>query len=133
MTCQGPMTQLYIREEGKSGLAHRKMSKVPSTHCPASCKRKTNTYLKAKTMPEVYKILPQPTSHSKSSMLSGYQVSPEQDWSLQSGQDPRTKWETIKPNVPSNSNFFLFSHLSLDHKLSPTELFMLVVTLLKVQ
>lgn len=63
----------------------------------------------------------QPTSHSKSSMLSGYQVSPELDWSFQSGQDPRTKWETIKPSVPNNSIFFLFSHLSPDHKFYPQQ------------
>lgn len=60
MTCQGPVTQLYISKEGKSGLALREMSQGSPPSCPASCKRQTNTYFKAKTMPGVYKILLSP-------------------------------------------------------------------------
>lgn len=69
MTCQGPVTQLYIKK-GKEGLALKKMPRGPSPYCLASCKRQTNTVFRAKVIPEVYKTLLYPTPHHKSSMLS---------------------------------------------------------------
>lgn len=90
MTCQRPVTQLYIRKEGKSGLALREMSRALSKL--SSKLQKANQHLfQDQNCAWSLQDPSQPTSHSKSSMLSGYQVSPELDWSFQSGQDPRTK------------------------------------------
>lgn len=50
MTCQGPVTQLYIRKKEKEGLALRKMPKGPSPYSLASCKRQTNTVCRAKAL-----------------------------------------------------------------------------------
>lgn len=114
MSCQGPVTQPYIRMAHQGWLLGR---------CPGSPLPTAQQAAKGKPT-----LFPEPKlclEFTRSSLT--FQIEhalwipslPRTGLEPPKRSGPKSKWETIKRNALSNSSSFLFSHLPPDHKLSP--------------